>query len=98
MSRWSYRAKALCFGTDDVDARGRRSPPEDVVEVLLFMSEFRVKTQVRLDSAAATLCAVTLLRALSWSSGVVGHGVEFKHPGVHVRLRSRVGSPLAFSV
>lgn len=38
--------KALRFGADDGDARGRRFLPEVVVEVLLSVSGFRVKTLV----------------------------------------------------
>ena len=40
-----------------------RFPLEDVVEMLLPIPEFRVKSQVHLNSVAAMLCAVTLLGA-----------------------------------
>ena len=43
VTRWSCRAKALRFVADGC---GRRSLPEDVVMVLLFVSGFRVKTLV----------------------------------------------------
>ena len=47
----------------------------DIVVVLLSMSGLRVKIFVHLDLAAATLSAVYLLRALSWSLGVLGRVV-----------------------
>jgi hypothetical protein len=46
VARVSCRAKALRFGADDGDARGRRSLREDVVVVLLSVPRFRVKTLV----------------------------------------------------
>ncbi|XP_037442135.1 dirigent protein 21-like [Triticum dicoccoides] len=46
VTRWSCRAKAPHFVADDGDARRRRSLPEDVVVVLLFVSGFPVKTLV----------------------------------------------------
>jgi hypothetical protein len=66
------QAKAFCLGTDGGDARGCRLPLEDVVVVLIYVSRFRVKTHVLMDSVAATVCAVTLMRALLWSSGALG--------------------------
>ena len=58
MARTSCRAKAPRFGAGDGDPHGCRDFLEDVVEALLSMSRFRVKTSIRLDSAAATLCVV----------------------------------------
>ena len=54
----SCRAKAQCLGAGGGDTRGCRDLLEDVVEDLLSMSRLRVKTFVRMDSAAATLCVV----------------------------------------
>lgn len=57
MARVSCRAKASCLGADDGVTRGYRALLEDVV-VVLFVSWLQVKIFVRVDSAAATLCAV----------------------------------------
>ena len=57
-------------------------PLEDIVEVLLLVPELRVKTQVHLDSATAALYVVTLLGALSGSSGVIGLGVVWPYLSV----------------
>jgi len=54
----SCRAKAQCIGAGGGDTRGFRDLLEDVVEDLLFVSGFRGKTSIQLDSAAATLCVV----------------------------------------
>jgi hypothetical protein len=73
MVAWgSYRAKALRLVADDGDARGRRYLLEDVVVVLLSMPGFRVKTLVRWTRQRRRLTPFSLLRALSWSLGVLG--------------------------
>ena len=58
VARASCRAKAPCLGADGGDTRWCRALLEDVVVDLLSVSRLQVKTSVRLDSAAATLCVV----------------------------------------
>ena len=74
VTRGSYRAKSPRFGADGGDACVRHYLLEEVVLVLISVSEFLVKTFVRcgLGSSDAQRRSPSLLRALPWSLGVLG--------------------------
>jgi hypothetical protein len=68
----SYRAKALCFGTDTGNSRGCRFPLEDIVEVLyLVLGE----NPCPFGLDGGDTLHVTLPGVLSWSLGVQVHDV-----------------------